>query len=138
MRFPSSSSTSRESDRQTIALINIVFLILIFLMIIGSLRTFEDAGIVPPSASEDEAATVTDDRIVRVFADGRVSYRGVDALPEEIAGMISAEAQAEAETTLWVIADRAASADEMLGVVEELRRAHRGDVRLVVLRGDAT
>lgn len=137
MRFPSSSSTSRESDRQTIALINIVFLILIFLMIIGSLRTFEDAGIVLPSAMEDETATVTDDRIVRVFADGRVSYRGVDVQPQEIAGMISAEAQTE-ETTLWVIADRAASANEMLGVVEELRRAHRGDVRLVVLRSDAT
>lgn len=134
MRFPCKEPAQGGLDRQTIALINIVFLILIFLMIAGSLRTVADATIAPPLATIDRPASVTEDRIINIFADGRVSYRGREVPVDDIGGVIAEEAAAGASSTLWVVADRAANANQMIGVVESVRRSHRGDVHLVTVR----
>lgn len=122
----------RSKREPTIALINIVFLMLVFFMVAGTLaqpldpelklvKTEELDGIAPPDA-------------LVVHADGRLSYRG-ETVASGAAFLAEREADAGEDITVRLVPDRALEAAALVKLTAELRRAGAARVLVVTERG---
>ncbi|ARE85095.1 biopolymer transport protein ExbD/TolR [Roseovarius mucosus] len=122
--------TDRTRREPTIALINIIFLMLIFFMAAATLapplaqdlrlvRTAELEGTAPPDA-------------LVVHADGRLTYRGA---PVSDAASHVATLPETARATLRLVPDAALPATDLLRLGEALRRAGAGRVVMITERG---
>lgn len=110
----------------TIALINVVFLMLIFFMIAGTLAPAID-GDVKLIRTEGLDGREPPDTLV-VHADGRLSLRG-----EEVAdaGSFMAGLQEEEKETLRLVPDRGLPAAELVKLANTLRGLGAGRVMLI-------
>jgi biopolymer transport protein ExbD len=124
---PTRSHPRREP---TIALINIVFLMLIFFMVAGSLA--------PPlerSLSLVETAQLTGDPppdALVVHPDGRLSFRGETVA--DVAGFLAALPD-EARQSVRLVPDRDLPAQALVGLARDLTSAGAGRVMIVTERG---
>ena len=84
MRLPR-RSRARATDENVVPLINIVFLLLVFFMLTGTLRPAEPFDVTPPKAVID---TVLDDRGLTVL----IGPKGELALGSELIPLAQAEA----------------------------------------------
>lgn len=117
------SAPRRAPRDSTIALINIVFLMLIFFLIAGSLA--------PPMARDMSLVSVADldgrdppDALL-IHADGRLSYRGSPITPAGYA------AEMAGDTALRIVPDRDSEAAVMVAVAGALRAAGADRVLVV-------
>jgi biopolymer transport protein ExbD len=123
--------TANRSRREpTIALINIVFLMLIFFMAAATLAPPLE-GDLRLVRTEDLEGRAPPDALV-VHADGRLVYRG---LPQPDAAAYVAALPEEARATLRLVPDAALPAADLLRLGEALRRAGAGRVVIVTERG---
>jgi biopolymer transport protein ExbD len=114
----------------TIALINIVFLMLIFFMAAATLAPPLDGDLRLVRTEELEGRAPPDALVVH--ADGRLVYRG-QPLPDAAAYV--AALPEEARATLRLVPDAALPAADLLRLGEALRRAGAGRVVMVTQRG---
>jgi biopolymer transport protein ExbD len=121
----------QKSEREpTIALINIVFLMLIFFLVAGTLARPVDADLRLVSTA-DLAGAPPPDALV-VHADARLSYRGQDiASPAAFVEMLPEEDRAR----LRLMPDRALAAQDLVALGRALRVAGAGQVVIVTQRG---
>ena len=110
----------------TIALINIVFLMLIFFMIAGTLAPTLDPDIKLISASDLEGREPPDTLVIH--ADGRMSLRG-NLITTTIEFYTTLPT--EARETVRIVPDRALPATDLVRIAAELRAA--GAERVVVI-----
>lgn len=113
----------------TIALINIVFLMLVFFMVAGTLAQPLDKDLKLVSTAELEGSAPPDALVLH--ADGRLTYRG-----DELA---SAAAYLEAEdrdsaAPVRLVPDRDLPALTLVAIARELRAAGAGAVLIVTER----
>ena len=121
----------RQRRREpAIALINIVFLILIFFLLAGT--------VAPPLADDLSLVTARDlppegppDALV-VQADGAVTWRGT---PLSDVGVYLAALEGDADAPARIVPDRDAPAQAVLRLGQELRAAGAESVTLVTQRG---
>lgn len=127
MQIHAAKSTPKEP---TIALINIVFLMLIFFMIAGTLAPTLDPDIKLISASDLEGREPPDTLIIH--ADGRMSLHG-----NPIATTVGfyETLMPEARKTLRIVPDRALPAADLVRIASELRAAGAERVLVVSKRG---
>jgi biopolymer transport protein ExbD len=121
------SKTRREP---TIALINIVFLMLIFFLVVGTLARPLD-GDLQLVRTADLEGTAPPDTLV-VHADGQMSFRG------QPMGTVSEflDLRTEEERhTVRVVPDRDLEAKTLVSLARELKSAGVQSVRLVTERG---
>ena len=119
----------REKAEPTIALINIVFLMLIFFLVAGTLAqpldtdlklvNTQDLDHAPPQAA------------LVVHADGTLSYRGAPV--ETAAAFMEAFGGEAAE--LRIVPDRALSAHDLVALGKELRELGAEQLMIVTERG---
>jgi biopolymer transport protein ExbD len=121
----------RKSQREpTIALINIVFLMLVFFMVAGTLAQPLDRSLTLVRTSDLEGRAPPDALVIH--PDGRLVYRGAD--------------QPDAETffysldptdrdTLRIVPDRAMPARDLVALTRDLRAAGAQRVLVVTERG---
>ena len=114
----------------TIALINIVFLMLIFFMAAATLASPLDADL-RLVRTEDLEGRAPPDALV-VHADGRMRYRGAAVV--DAAAYVAALPEA-ARATLRLVPDAALPAADLLRLGEALRRAGAGRIVIVTERG---
>ncbi|MEO9576445.1 MAG: biopolymer transporter ExbD [Tateyamaria sp.] len=114
----------------TIALINIVFLMLVFFMVAGTLSPPLDRDLALVNTSELEGRPPPDALILH--ADGRMSFRGTDQ-PGAAFYVDSLDPEARAEVR--VVPDRALPAEDLVNTGRELRNAGAGKVIIVTERG---
>ncbi|MEM8654319.1 MAG: biopolymer transporter ExbD [Pseudomonadota bacterium] len=121
---------ARPKREPTIALINIVFLMLVFFMVAGTLS---------PPLDRDLALINTDDLEGRpppdalvVHADGRMSFRGTDQ-PDAAFYVRSLGPDAKAEVR--IVPDRDLPAAQLVTLGRDLRRAGAEKVIIVTERG---
>ncbi|MCV2893569.1 ExbD/TolR family protein [Lentibacter sp. XHP0401] len=121
----SNLSSRREP---TIALINIVFLMLIFFLIAGTIAAPLDGEIRLVETADLEGATPPD--AIVLGPEGRLSFRSeeIDAA-SYVAGLPEAE-----RTTIRLVPDRAAPAATLVRIGAELRAAGAGSVLIVTER----
>ncbi|MFQ6554224.1 ExbD/TolR family protein [Aestuariibius insulae] len=114
----------------TIALINIVFLMLIFFMAAGTLAPPLDRDLQLVSTAELDGAPPPDALVIH--PDGRMSYRGEDQV--SVAGFMDALTEEE-RTVLRVVPDRALPAQDLVEITGNLHREGAGRVVAVTERG---
>jgi len=119
----------REMPENTIPLINVVFLLLIFFMLAGRLSQPEPFGVTPPrSASEEQPGE--QETVVYVNADGTVALGRAKLALDELPGALKA-ARGDSEKPVRLKADANADANRVIRVMESLKAA--GITRVVVL-----
>lgn len=136
MRLP--VAKKKPVFENTIPLINVVFLILIFFLLAGTLTTQDAREIKPPETARITESEVPDGALF-MAADGALKYRGeVVAVEDAVQRFASAAAQpSDGSEPMKIFADRAASAKSLMSLVEQLNRAEVKDVVLITLRKGA-
>ena len=120
-------ATAREP---TIALINVVFLMLIFFMIAGTLAApmERDLTLVQTDMLDGRAPP---DALV-VHADGRLSYRGASVA--SAVGFMADQPEGGQGQTLRIVPDRALPAQDLVRLASALRAAGAARVMIVTER----
>ncbi len=120
----------REPPENTIPLINVVFLMLIFFLFAGSIAKDDARKIEPPlNILEDE--TIRSTGALIVTPDGKTFSGETEIL---VPDWLSSQ-EAESEGPLKVAADGELKADQLEEVLEALKAAGRTDIVLITRRG---
>lgn len=120
----------RSKKEPTIALINVVFLMLVFFMVAGTLSPPLDPDLNLVDTRTLEGAPPPDALVLH--ADGRLSFRGVDQ-PDAAAFMETLEA--EARRQVRIVPDRDVNAETLVRVGRVLTRSGAERVLIVTERG---
>lgn len=118
----------RTKPEPTIALINVVFLMLVFFLVAGQVARPADRE-VTLALADVASARVPDDALV-LRADGAILWRGVETSVDDFA-----MAQINETEPLRILPDRNLPARNLIAVAAALRAATGNDVRLVTEKG---
>lgn len=123
MRLP--PLPSRSPVEPALALINVVFLLLLFFVVAGTIAYQHDRSILPPTSFQLATGKAPVDAIY-IDAEGRLSFRGERQGAAEIARGLKAGAGRQGESaavarTVQVVADRRLGARKLLSVLADLR-----------------
>lgn len=120
----------RRFREPTIALINIVFLMLVFFMVAGTLAQPLDRSL-RLVRTQDLDGRAPPDTLV-IHADGRLSFRGDDvATPETYLAALDEADRAE----IRIVPDRDLPAGQLVAIARALQSAGAGRVMVVTERG---
>lgn len=120
----------RTAREPTIALINVVFLMLVFFMIAGTLAAPMDGDLTLVKTDDLMGGTPPDTLVIH--ADGRLSWRGA---PVESAGaFMAAQPGGGQDQTLRIVPDRDLPAKTLVQLSSELRGAGAARVLVVTER----
>lgn len=122
------SARHRGRADPMIALINVVFLLLVFLMVAGTISPALHGDVRLIDTSDPQATTPPNAAVILV--DGRLLVDGVETTASDHARM----RLASGETELRIVPDRALPARRLIEVVAELRSAGMTDVWIVTER----
>ena len=103
---------SRRREPDLTSLINIVFLILIFFIVAGTLRPFSARDIKLAKSQPDSTSAVVSANVV-AFADGGLTHRGQTVSLEELVVRIRNERSASEPAPLTIVADARLSGDAL-------------------------
>ncbi|MEM6464969.1 MAG: biopolymer transporter ExbD [Pseudomonadota bacterium] len=119
-------SPQRRDREPTIALINIVFLMLVFFMVAGTLTkpVTQDLSLVSTSALDGRPPP----NGFVLFEDGRIGFNGVEIT--DPAAALEGQSE-EARTTVRIIPDRAARASDLVALGATLQAAGVGQIVIV-------
>lgn len=127
-----STTDLRKPQEPTIALINIVFLMLIFFLIAGTLAPPLDPNITLADLDSERGEQMPD--ALAILSDGRLSYRGqpVTDLADYARAALQKSADAGlSDKTIRLIPDRKLSAAKLLETITKLQAAGAGRIMLV-------
>lgn len=125
------SASRRRKAEPMVALVNIVFLLLVFFLAAAALAPPLD-GRVRLAEAADLVASPPPDALV-LLPDGRMLYRGAETTPE---GFLAARREGRDEATVArIVPDRALPARDLVAIAVALREAGAGEVRIVTERG---
>lgn len=124
----------REPDRheRLIPMINLVFLILTFFLIAGTVRAVDPLQVEPPSV-QSAGALDAQDPILYVDAAGSIAFAGERVSLDAVIGLIKPVLNANNGATLQIKADRATEARVILPLLARLQAAGIASVQLVTL-----
>lgn len=125
----------RKATEPTIALINVVFLMLIFFLIAGTVSPPLDEELKLVNVEGLEGRPPPDTLILH--ADGHLSLRGDVVLPEDIdmSDLPDTDENEDGQIALRLIPDRDVPAMTLLEVTDQLRLAGATQIWLVTERG---
>lgn len=124
------TTTPRRQAEPTIALINIVFLMLIFFLIAGSIAPPLDPELNLVSTSELEGREPPDALVIT--AEGRTTYRGEEVTPE---AFLAAFAPGDDAPEIRIVPDRALPTESLLATGRALQAAGAAKLFIVTERG---
>lgn len=131
MHLAAAASPARKPE-PTIALINVVFLMLIFFLIAGTLAPPLDKDVTLVKASDLDGREPPDALVIR--ADGTMTWRG-ETVETANALSLLGEAEDEAGTAIRLVPDRDLPAVKLVEIGDELRKAGAKRVFIVTERG---
>ena len=110
-------------------LINIVFLLLIFFMLLANFNVYAPFPVTPPDAPNSDI----DPQGLTVFvsADGRIAVDGRTVKPAALMARLRDRLRAVPPPTVWLRADRGSDSDRVIAIMEQLRAAGATELRLV-------
>jgi biopolymer transport protein ExbD len=128
----SARSAAREPDLTS--LINIVFLILIFFIVAGTLRPFSSRDIELVKVSKEAAAAAVPGRLV-IHQDGSIQLSGKNVSLPELAGAIAAGWKPPSGKPYTMVVDGRAPGSTILKVSRALQASGINDISVMVERG---
>ncbi len=131
MRFP--EFPRREQGENVIPLINIVFLLLVFFMLAGTLSAPDPFDVEPPESLEGVETAQPEEGVILLAADGRLALDGVELQLEQLTRRVEAWLAEESTepVAVTVKADADVPAHRLLDLMDALRDA--GLQRLTLL-----
>lgn len=121
---------SKPQREPTIALINIVFLMLVFFMVAGTLAQPLDKTLTLVDTKDLEGRAPPDALVIH--EDGRLTYRGAD---QADAALYLTQLTEEERATIRLVPDRGLSAESLMKIASDLRGAGAGQILIVTKRG---
>ncbi|MFW5881941.1 MAG: ExbD/TolR family protein [Roseicyclus sp.] len=121
----------RRRSEPMIALINIVFLMLVFFLVAASIAPPLDRSVDLVEAGRLEGRAPPDAAVIR--ADGTMIYRGAEVTSEDYLALRLSEDSGDA--ALRLVPDRNLPAERLVAIAAELRRAGTGEIWIVTERG---
>jgi biopolymer transport protein ExbD len=132
MEFPARRRARRDREN-VVPLINVVFLLLIFFLLAGTLRSPDRFQIDPPAGRLGEAAA-PGEMVVLLGPRGRLALDGEEM---DLRGIEVRLAGADGPAPpVQLRADAAAAAGDLLPLLEALRRAGVERIELAIREGD--
>lgn len=132
MRIHGSQPRARTDN--TIALINVVFLMLIFFLFAGSVEPNDAHDITPPDVALEREKTDTGGALV-VLPDGSMMLGGEAVTLERLAEILGADT-IDSAAPLRVVADKTLPAVKLTEILAVAREAGRARIVLVARMGD--
>ncbi len=123
-----------SDENSILPLINVVFLLLIFFMVVGSLSAADPFAIEPPRSTSGEAGDPRD-IVLLVAADGRLALDGAEIDPAALRPAIEDRLGTASVREVHVKADGASEAAAVVGIMETLRAAGAERIRLMTVSG---
>jgi biopolymer transport protein ExbD len=124
----------------TLALINVVFLLLLFFVVTGTIVYQHDRSILPPTSLLLTPGKAPADAVY-IDAEGGLSFRGDPQSAVEIARVMRADRPGTGEDedgavarTVQVVADRNLNARALLGIVRDLKNQGLHSLSIVTVR----
>ncbi|MCC6303843.1 MAG: biopolymer transporter ExbD [Rhodobacteraceae bacterium] len=119
---------TRTRDDGIVPMINVVFLLLVFFLMVATLAPPEPFAVAPPAAAGAPNGARAGGATLHVAADGRLAFEGAE-------GEAALAAAAAAAGPLELRADRALAAAALARLLARLAGRGREEVRLVVTEG---
>jgi biopolymer transport protein ExbD len=119
------------SDDRILPLINVVFMLLIFFMLAGRFSA-TDPFEIDPAKSTSEAQGALEEIVVLIGADGRLALGG-EVISEQVLSRRISAAVAEDAPVVRLKADGRAEAGRVIAVMELIRDAGAGELKLLTL-----
>ncbi|MEI2384014.1 biopolymer transporter ExbD [Breoghania sp. JC706] len=126
----------RARTDNTIALINVVFLMLIFFLFAGSVEPNDAHDITPPEVSVEREKTDTGGALV-IMPDGTMTIGGAMIVPDALVETLAAASEEERSRPLRIVADKALPASVLNSVLASARAAGRSKIVLVARQAPA-
>lgn len=121
----------RATPETIVALIDVVFFLLVFFMLVGRMDANAPFEVTPPYA-ETGGDMPAGGATVSVSADGALAFDGFDATPDQITARVVARLAEEPDLLVRVNAHRTAELRHVLPMVAEMEALGVRDVVLVV------
>jgi len=122
----------REEQETMLPLINVVFLLLIFFMLLANVSSYIPFPVTPPDATASDAAR--HDVMVAIATDGRIALDGAEIAAASVTARLQDRLRNKAITAVWLNADRDTDSDRVIDVMERMRKAGITEVRLITKR----
>lgn len=123
----------KNSAEWVLQLINIVFLLLLFFIVNGTIASMQEPGILPPRGLVLGTAKPLGDAAF-VGEDGVVKFRGGAMSAEGVRILLRREAAAgDAPSFLQIVADRKLKAARLVAVLQEFRAQGFENLSLITL-----
>ncbi len=138
MRLP--PLPTRSPVEASLALINVVFLLLLFFVVAGTIVYQHDRSIVPPTSILLNPGKAPADAIY-IDAEGTLTFRTKEQVPAEIARAVLAAEEAgggAVARTMQVVADRRLKARTLLAIVKDLKAEGLQSLSIVTIRSDGS
>ena len=142
MQLTKAKRHQKVMPENTIPLINIVFLMLIFFLIAGTVAPPVSTDLSPPSA-EDLPSMPPAGNAVQILSDGTLIHKGEALSLKDIVARFPAPQEANKtseedvdNTILHILADKQLPARKLMPVLQSFRAAGHKNIRLVTIRGN--
>lgn len=140
MKITQTDNRSRNEAENTIPLINVVFLMLIFFLLAGTVATPLSPDIEMPE-TQALAQVPPAENVIQMNKAGGVIYKGQDFTQADLKALIVEKFPPEGDLAkqqgLSILADRHLKLDKLSGLLQMLRQAGYRKIRLVTLRAGA-
>ena len=103
-------------------MVNVVFLLLIFFMLVGRITPSDQLDVQPPVSQSSETVTGETIRIL-ITAEGRMTLDGQPVRASMLGRVVSGRLQQDPDVSFHLKADAALDADRLIRVMEILRQA---------------
>lgn len=120
----------RPQEEAILPLINVVFLLLIFFMLAGSLAASDPIEAEPP-VSQNKGEILARDLVIVIGAQGAIAVDGVVVEKAELADALDVALGGDAPRGIWLKADAEADSLEVIALMDALQDA--GAERLQLL-----
>lgn len=122
-----------SGDEGVLPLINVVFMLLVFFLLAGTLTSAEMLEI-DPTASRSLADPGDQDFVILIGAGGELAVGDALVSADALAGLLSARIAEVPATPVWIKADAGADALVLVDVLDAARSAGLDDVRLLTIQ----
>ncbi len=125
---------AKSSTEWVLQLINIVFLLLLFFIVNGTIASMQEPGILPPRGLSLGTGRPLGDAAY-IAADGTLKFRGSAMSAEGIRILLGREAAGgDIPAYLQVVADRKLNARRLVALLQELRAQGFDNLSLITVR----
>lgn len=124
----------RELPENTITLINVVFLMLIFFLVVGTVATPLSKHILP-ARTNDLPIVPPHPNIVEIARDGKIDYRKEPISLDQLIVALTGESEESRNTkpVIKLVAHRELDADRLIEILEAMTTGGVQNIRLVTV-----